>query len=128
MKAQTALIGFVILASSSLCWAGSSNQTTGGQSLTREQVRAELEEARRQGLLMEGDVYPVEIPKTGRSKTRAEVLQELQEAREQGLLYLHEGEYPGKFQRDTGPGKTRAEVLRKLEQARQDGTYVVNEP
>ncbi|MBN8717330.1 MAG: DUF4148 domain-containing protein [Burkholderiales bacterium] len=84
MKAQTALIGFVILASSSLCWAGSSNQTTGGQSLTREQVRAELEEARRQGLLMEGDVYPVEIPKTGRSKTRAEVLQELQEAREQG--------------------------------------------
>ncbi|PUY61087.1 DUF4148 domain-containing protein [Cronobacter sakazakii] len=77
---------------------------------------------------MEGDVYPVEIPKTGRSKTRAEVLQELQEAREQGLLYLHEGEYPGKFQRDTGPGKTRAEVLRELEQARQDGTYVVNEP
>lgn len=94
MKAQTALIGFVILASSSLCWAGSSNQAAGGQSLTREQVRAELEDARRQGLLMEGDVYPVEMPTTGRSKTRAEVLQELQEAREQGLLYLHEGEYP----------------------------------
>ncbi|HGN8662212.1 TPA: DUF4148 domain-containing protein [Pseudomonas aeruginosa] len=126
MKAQTALIGFVILASSSLCWAGSSNQATGGQSLTRAQVKAELEEARRQGLIMEGDVYPVATTTTGRSKTRAEVLQELQEAREQGLLYFHDGEYP--VVRNTGQGKTRAEVLHELEQARQEGTHVVNEP
>ncbi|AWQ06865.1 DUF4148 domain-containing protein [Bordetella bronchiseptica] len=123
MKAQTALIGFVILASSSLCWAGSVNHATGSQSLTREQVKAELEAARAQGLLNFSDAeYPV-IRDTGPGKTRAEVLQELQEAREQGLLNFSDAEYP--VIRNTGSVKARAEVLRELKKARQEGTYVV---
>lgn len=128
MKAHTFVIGFAILAGSSMCWAQvpSQPQTTGGKSLTREQVKAELEDARRKGLIQDGDTYSVEVPIAGAGKTRAQVLKELQEAQDQGLLNFHDGEYP--VIRDTGPGKTRAEVLLELEQARRQGLLYTVDP
>ncbi|MFG0828927.1 DUF4148 domain-containing protein [Pseudomonas sp. CJQ_7] len=128
MKAHTLLVGFAVLAGSSICWAQASSQpqASGGQSLTRAQVIAELEDARRKGLIPEGDVYPLEMPATGPGKTRVEVIQELQEAREQGVLDFHEGEYP--VVRNTGPGKSRDEVLLELQKARQQGLPQTMDP
>lgn len=65
-----------------------------GESLSREQVRAELEYARTHGLIPQGDGdYPIMQP-ASQTKTRAEVLQELQRAREEGLLDFTDDEYP----------------------------------
>lgn len=129
MKVQVLLIGLSALLASSASWAENPNYPDtvayqGSHSLTRAEVKEELAEARRQGLISQSDGdYPVEMPATGPGKTRAQVLQELKEAREQGLLNVADQDYP--VIRHNGPGKTRAQVLNELEHARKQGLLKV---
>lgn len=125
MKVQVLLIGLSALLASSASWAEHPSYSDtvayqGSHSLTRAQVKEELAEARRRGLISQSDGdYPVEVPATGPGKTRAQVLHELKEAREHGLLNVSDQDYP--IIKHNGPGKTRAQVLKELEQARKQG-------
>ena len=119
---------------------------------TREQVRAELVEAQRNGtVLVDGDqglrAYPVTprpaAQKTAEKaaekavvvgKTREDVLQELRDARANGTLIANSE--TGETYRDIDPrsypaadvaqGKTRAQVLAELAEARRTGDLIAN--
>jgi Domain of unknown function (DUF4148) len=111
--------------------------------LTREQVRAELAEARATGKMIHGEsglwlsqqypeLYPAQ-PKTS-GKTRAEVRAEYEEARRRGELVVGERGlrmneiaphlYP---QTPRAPGKTRQDVMAELAEARLLGDLQVGE-
>lgn len=89
-------VAIVALVASSPCWAEYPDSVIyeGAESLSRDQVRVELEHARTHGLIpqSEGD-YPIIHPMQ-QTKTRAEVLQALKQAREDGLLDFADHEYP----------------------------------
>lgn len=63
---------------------------------TREQVRAEYLQAKREGTLIQSDdVYPTAASSQAGGKTRAEVRAELNSARRQGLSDRIDNAYPG---------------------------------
>ncbi|WP_454005830.1 DUF4148 domain-containing protein [Alcaligenes sp. Marseille-Q7550] len=100
--------------------------TDGQDGLTRQQVRAELEQARSRGLIPVTDSdYPI-LDRSGPEKSREQVERELQQARAQGLLNVADSDYPVVISQ--GPGKSRDEVLRELEQARVRGLLHHVEP
>jgi len=89
-------VAIVILGAASPSWAEFPDSVIyeRGESLSRDQVQAELEYARAHGLIPQGDGdYPI-IQSTSQTKTRAEVLQELKHAREEGMLDFTDDEYP----------------------------------
>ena len=63
---------------------------------TREQVRAEYLQAKREGTLIQSDdSYPTAASSQASGKTRAEVRAELNSARRQGLSDRIDNAYPG---------------------------------
>lgn len=91
----------------------------GQQALTRAEVKAQLADARAQGLLPTNDEnYPVLVA-SGPSKTRAEVKQELAQARSEGLIATNDVDYP--VVASNAPSKSRDEVKQELAKARASG-------
>lgn len=79
----TALVGAVIASTAGSVFA----QTPGTSQVTREQVRAELQQAREQGLLPVNDYdYPALTQQPGTAKSRDQVYQELVRARANGEM------------------------------------------
>ena len=106
---------------------------------TREEVRKELEEAKKMGDIPANDEsgfllreeFPQRYPQkaTGSTLTREQVRKELQEAQRTGEIpandesnmQLHEL-YPSRYpQQDNGPRLTREEVRQELDRARKAG-------
>ncbi|NMK46776.1 DUF4148 domain-containing protein [Achromobacter sp. Bel] len=86
---------------------------------TREQVRAELMEAKAAGLVTYGEQqYPVDVPAT-RTKTASQVRDELAVARAAGMVTFGELDYPPDVPASTG--KTREQVQAELHEARARG-------
>ncbi len=123
------------------CFVGAAGAQDAG--LTREQVKAELAEARRLGELPSGEVgrtpreispgrYPAASAPAG--PTRAEVIAQLKEARRNGDIEFGEtgrtayesapGRYP---QRVAEPGLTRDEVCAEYRAARRTGDLVADD-
>ncbi|MBB3221051.1 DUF4148 domain-containing protein [Pseudoduganella umbonata] len=117
MKTTTNTIFAILLAA-----AGIANATNAqSQSLTREQVRAEVLAARAAGTLSSGgEGYQALVFDIPSMATRAEVRAELAAARAAGALY--EGEaYPGPAGTPSMSPVTRAQVLAELAAARAAG-------
>ena len=86
---------------------------------TREQVRAELMEAKAAGLVTYGEQqYPVDVPDNA-VKTRQQVLEERDAARAAGQITRGELDYPPVAQE--AAGKTREQVIAEMRQARAQG-------
>lgn len=86
---------------------------------TREQVRAELMEAKAAGLVTYGEQqYPVDVPDNA-VKTRQQVLEERDAARAAGQITRGELDYPPVARE--AAGKTREQVIAEMRQARAQG-------
>lgn len=126
MKTTTTTIFAILLAT-----AGVANAQSPSQSLTREQVRAEVLAARAAGTLGSGgEGYQALVFDTPSTLTRAEVRAQLAAARAAGALY--EGEaYPGPVHLlPAAPAAnqlTRAQVQAELAAARAAGTIHIGE-
>lgn len=92
---------------------------------TREQVRAELMQAKAAGLVTHGELeYPVELPAT-QAKTRAQVREELDAARRAGLVTHGDLDYPPAVSEPAG--KTREQVVAETREARARGLITSGE-
>lgn len=92
---------------------------------TREQVRAELMEAKAAGLVTYGEQqYPVDLP-ASQVKTSAQVREELDAARAAGLMTHGELDYPPAAQAPAG--KTREQVIAEMREARARGLITSGE-
>jgi hypothetical protein len=126
MKTTTTTIFAILLTA-----AGVANAQSPSQSLTREQVRAEVLAARAAGTLGSGgEGYQGQVFETTSTLTRAEVRAQLAAARAAGALY--EGEaYPGPAgllsPAPAASPLTRAQVRAELAAARAAGTVHVGE-
>jgi predicted RNase H-like HicB family nuclease len=86
---------------------------------TREQVRAELMEAKAAGLVTYGEQqYPVDLPHVS-TKTRQQVREELDAARAAGLVTYGEQDYPPALPSQLD--KTRDQTVAELREARLRG-------
>ena len=86
---------------------------------TREQVRAELMEAKAAGLVTYGEQqYPVDLPATS-TKTASQVREELAAARAAGMVTSGELDYPPDVPASTD--KTREAVRAEMREARVRG-------
>jgi hypothetical protein len=132
-------IAFAALVLSTL---GAAHAQSSQTHLTRDQVRAELAEAQRQGDLATGDLgqtlreispsrYPA--PQVAAALTRAQVVAQLEDARRNGELPVGD---TGLSQYDIAPknfpshaaaqGKTRAQVRAEFAEAQRTGDIVAN--
>lgn len=92
-----------------------------GHAKSRAEVRAELTQARAEGLIPQGDAdYPVYVA-SGPGVSRADVRSELAQARADGQLAATDVDYP--VLTAQGSTKTRAEVRAELAQARAAGNF-----
>jgi hypothetical protein len=136
-------ISRIAIAALVLSTLGAAHAQSTESSLTREQVRTELAEARSQGTLPAiGDLgrslreispgrYPA--PQAAVGPTRAQVIAQTEEARRNGDLLVGD---TGLTQRDITPrnyaprfvaqGKTRAQVRAELAEAQRTGDIVAN--
>lgn len=136
-------ISRIVVAALVLSTLGAAHAQSSRTGLTRDQVRAELAEAQRQGdLLATGDLgrtlreispdrYPA--PQAAAGLTRAQVVAQLEEARRNGELLVGDS---GLTQHDIAPqnfppravaqGKTRAQVRAELAEAQRTGDIVAN--
>ncbi|EJO29066.1 DUF4148 domain-containing protein [Achromobacter marplatensis] len=86
---------------------------------TREQVRAELMEAKAAGLVTYGEQqYPVDLPATS-TKTASQVREELAAARAAGMVTFGELDYPPNVPASTD--KSREAVQAEMREARARG-------
>jgi hypothetical protein len=134
---KSKLISASVFAVAGLLSVGSFAQTGGGYSsstygqstststLTRDQVKAELAQARRDGTLSnfannDAAYPPAPVATAGSGKTRAEVKAELAQAVRDGTLTNfdnNDADYPPAPVANAGSGKTRAEVKAELSAA-----------
>lgn len=113
----------LIAAVVTLAAAGSLFAQTPGAGLTREQVKAELMQARANGEIQQSEADYARFPVTVSKVTREEVIAELVRARANGEIASGETDYP-KMPQSTSH-LTRAEVTAEMVRARKNGEMPV---